>query len=103
MIYQLNVAGFRGLQIASLPIPGIVPHDPWTEDSLPIEVKVKVVRQVVQHFRELFSLRLEKAGSIYFASTTIHDHQTRETNAIILNLKSGLLFRLLSIATFMAS
>lgn len=70
MIHQLSVAGLRCLQIAPLQIPGIVPYDPWTENVLPIEVKVKVVRQVVQHFRELFSLRFEKAGSISFASDT---------------------------------
>jgi len=59
-------------------IPGIVPRDPWTSDVLSIDVKLNVVRQVAQHFRELFSLRFAKAGSIYFAS----EAYSRSSNAI---------------------
>ncbi|EQL01923.1 kinase-like protein [Ophiocordyceps sinensis CO18] len=44
-------------------IPGIPASDNWK--TLPVEIKERVVIQVSEHLADLFSLRFEKAGSIY--------------------------------------
>ncbi|KDN37881.1 hypothetical protein RSAG8_09855, partial [Rhizoctonia solani AG-8 WAC10335] len=47
-------------------VPGIAPYgDRW--ESLPTETKLNVVKQVAEHLIILFSLRFEKAGSLYLS------------------------------------
>jgi hypothetical protein len=49
-----------------LKVPGIPANKQW--DTLPMNVKERVVSHVAEHLRAMFALRFERAGSLYLSS-----------------------------------
>lgn len=52
-------------------VPGVPANTKW--DTLPVNVKERVVSQIAQCLEAMFALRFERAGSLYLSSPSRHE------------------------------